>query len=236
MFQWGLPPAVFLLYRILVALYSTCILFLSILYFDHNRWQHDWLTFLTNWTYFILTCHLVVAAVITVLKTIENGRCCTWRFEQEQETRTIPIYMKISWCLFSIVSSSASVVTIVYFTALYPRVGPGYISEEDINLHLMNSVLVLLEYVISALPLRLLHIIYPELYGLTYVIFSYVYWTFDHSRVLYPGVLDWNYPRKTIIHLFLVAAIGVPALHFFWFTLYQLGLYIHKRCTRRVGL
>lgn len=97
------------------------------------------------------------------------------------------------------------------------------------HLHLLNSIVILLEMALSAIPVRLLHGLYPLIFGLIYVIFSAIYWAMDHENVLYPNVLDWNQPGMTVIVTLGLAIVIVPLLQLFLFGLYNLRLKIYKR-------
>ena len=146
---------------------------------------------------------------------------------------SIPCYMRFSWFLFAVAAPAAIMVSMIYYTSLFPRFHRSYLNFEDANLHLMNTVVVILELSISAFPVRLLHAVYVWCYALAYVIFSFVYWAFDHSHVMYPGVLDWSAPSTTALVLVILAVVGIPLLQFILFVVYQLRVYIYIRCACR---
>ena len=63
---------------------------------------------------------------------------------------------------------------------------------------------VLLDLLLSARPVRIAHVIYPTLTGLSYILFTLVYWSLggrnEHgSRGIYPPALDWDNPVISII-------------------------------------
>lgn len=138
--------------------------------------------------------------------------------------------MKLSWFLFSVATTAAVMVTVVFFAGVFPRLHMYHLSVIDINAHVMNTVLVILEFTISAFPVRLLHVVYVMCYGLAYVIFSVIYWAVDHSNVMYPGVLDWNSPKTTAVVIVILTFVGIPLLQFILFGIYQLRLYICGHC------
>lgn len=264
------------------------------------------MAYLTTWTYLLLTCHLVLAAILSVycfwknsqliesggavLKSIttpkashenagferENGNVVTIENKPESNghhvlnnldireadeiTTTSPMssdiemteidgkiersftvkvdkakwYMKLSWFLFDIVCVASILVTFSYFIALYPAKKAidknASISIEDFNVHGINSVIIFLEVLIAAYPVRLLHAIYPMTYGLAYIIFNLSYWSDDpENNILYPGVLDWNRPGWALLVVLLLAFVGIPFLQFVNFGLYHLKLFIYKR-------
>ncbi|XP_052280831.1 uncharacterized protein LOC127878343 isoform X2 [Dreissena polymorpha] len=137
-------------------------------------------------------------------------------------------YMIMTWTLADIVYVFAFIVTVVYFGALYPSI--GHTSYGDVNVHGVNSFLVLIDAFIVARPVRLLHALYPALYGLCYVVFNTVYWTFDKdNNVLYPNVLDWNHPEITSAFIVGLTLVGIPLFQLMHFGIYIIRLYIYKR-------
>lgn len=137
-------------------------------------------------------------------------------------------YMKITWLLGDVVNVFAIIVTLVYFIALFPLVGKT--NFIDMNVHGINTVFVLADVFLNARPVRLLHVLYPFLYGLLYLIFSVIYWSGDKElNVLYPGVLDWNHPSKTVIVVCCLCFIGLPVLQLLHFGIYRLRLAIFRK-------
>ena len=141
-------------------------------------------------------------------------------------------YMKVTWFLADVIYVFAIIVTVVYFTALFPNIGAteGSFFIHDLNVHAFNTVQILIDIAIVARPVRLLHVLYPLLYGVIYVIFSIIYWSKDkENNVLYPNILDWNKPGTTILFMILLTLLGLPVLQLMLFGLYRLRLYIYKR-------
>ncbi|XP_067683970.1 uncharacterized protein [Haliotis asinina] len=147
--------------------------------------------------------------------------------DKDNGTVTLPWFSKISWVLSNILSTFAIIVTTIFFGVLYtPTAG---ISLEDVNVHALNTVFIVVDNFISARPVRLLHVIYPVLYGLIYVTFSLIFWSVDHRNVIYPIVLDWNHVGLT---LGVTSGIVVLTfvLHTVQFGLYRLKLFVYGKC------
>ena len=147
---------------------------------------------------------------------------------------SLPWYMKLNWLIYNVVAVFAFLVTIIYFAALYPMIarqykvnfGPSII---DINLHAINSVIMFLEILVNGIPIRILHVLYPLIYGAVYVIFSAIYWSVDHRNVLYPGVLDWNKPGTTIVIMLILAFVVIPLFQLLLFLAYKLKVFIYGK-------
>lgn len=226
--QWPPLRRLFVVYRLLVASYALTVTFVSIQL--HPRSLLPWPVWLTNWSYFLLTCHLLCAALIVLLNACFE---CQSAVPPAYDSTSIPCYIKLNWFLFSVATPAAVVVTTVFFTSIFPRLHQDYLNAENANLHVMNTVLVILEFTVSAFPVRMLHMVYVWLYGLAYLIFSTIYWAVDHSNVMYPGVLDWNVPITTAVVILVLFVIGIPLVQFILFNIYQLRLYIYTPACRQ---
>ena len=149
----------------------------------------------------------------------------------EETTDFTRWYMKLSWLLFNATISFSVVVTVVYFGALYPMLAAkGYTpGVMDINLHAINSLMVILELLLSAFPVRLLHVVYPFIYGVTYVVFSVFFWMGDpKNNVVYP-ILDWNEPATAGVVVVVLGLVVLPLFHSMAFGIYRLRLLVYRK-------
>ncbi|VDO15891.1 unnamed protein product [Rodentolepis nana] len=69
-----------------------------------------------------------------------------------------------------------------------------YLPESEFK-HTIPAITVFLDVCVNGLPIRLFHTIYPMIYGVIYVTFSYIYYNAGHNKPIYP-VLDWSKPGK----------------------------------------
>ena len=243
---------VFVSYRLIVAGYIATWWLLSMFHFDHQIIPYVWPVYLTNWSYTLLTCHLLLSAVIVLLNGVRTAgcHCCgqTTPFgnatlaDDTRRTsygtahvtaarhRALAWYVKLDWLLYEMSSVAAICVSIIYFTALYPQLhtsGPPGL--EDFHLHGVNSIVVVLEVCLSAIPVRYTHVVYSIAFGIAYTVFSILFWIGDNSRVIYPKVLDWNNPALTTGIAIGLIFIGIPLIHAVIFVLYKIRLAIYKK-------
>ena len=139
-------------------------------------------------------------------------------------------YMKLDWILYNITLPISIVVTLVFFTLLYPDMPhENGVDIFNIHVHALNSVFSILELFLCSIPTRLAHIIYPVIYGVIYILFSVFYWVKNHDHVIYEHVLDWNEPGRTLVVVVLLALVVLPTLQCVMFVLYKLRVYVCKR-------
>lgn len=160
--------------------------------------------------------------------TSDSGNRNLQEPQDMQNSDQVTWYMKTTWVLADVVYVFSLIVTVVYFTALFPLIGKT--NFIDLNVHGLNSVFVLVDAFLVARPVRLLHVLYPFIYGAIYLVFSTIYWSTNKEvNVLYPGVLDWNHPAQTAVVITCLCLIGLPLLQLFHFGIYRLRLHIFRK-------
>lgn len=269
--QWNFPSAVYITYRVAVAIYTDFWLIYTASKSRYSKIRFiGWPYALTNWTYFMESLYFTMHASATIFHYCKNQnsqtKSCTSKpfykhlkifdeidlpkNEDSEENEIVtkaddtnlvtndnkfPIYFTAVWILYNIASLGSFLVTIVYYAVLWPnREDKGPAQLDDIQVHGINSVLILIEHCISAVPIRILHVIYPMIYGLVYVIFSIFLWISDDNHISYPEVLDWNDPGQSIIILVLIAVVVFPLLQLIFFGIYKLKIYLLQRSVRPV--
>ena len=156
------------------------------------------------------------------------------KIKDNSSTQTsIRWYMKLDWILFSISCPLAVIITTVYFYKVFPLVskhtGKSVPEVDDLHIHGINTVVVVMEITLSALPVRFLYFCFPLIYSILYIISTAIFWSLDHSRVLYGGLVDWKKPGRTILVTGLLGFVALPVVHFVFFGLYKLKVYLHRR-------
>ncbi len=152
----------------------------------------------------------------------------------ESHIKPMPCHFKLTWMLFNMSVGNNPMISMVYFFVLYPYIksqNPHYEPEGlDINLHGINTLILILEFCFSAIPVRLLHVIYPVMFGLVYVIFSVIYWSLNtDDNALYPNVLDWNVPAISAVVVCILACVVLPLIQLMWYGIYRLRHHIYER-------
>ena len=85
----------------------------------------------------------------------------------------------------------------------------------SVNFHIVNAVYVVLNLFVAKKPMKILHMIHPMIFGLTYAVFTAVH-QWATGIVLY-GIIDWNNLARTLPLFLGMLFIGIPFLHtLFW--------------------
>lgn len=223
----GSAPA-YLIWRLFWAVYHVVWIILTGVYSwqwagDDPEQQVKWFIFLTDWCYFVLTVSTLVDAACVVYiffcrVDIKNGISdeMTW-------------YLKANWVIFNIANSSAVVVTLTFWGLVY---NGGSVTVIDIFTHGVNAIYVIVNASVTSVPVRFYHFLHGILFGVTYVVFTAVYYAaggtnHQNKPYIYP-VLDWTVPGTTLAYCLAVLLVALPLGHLLFS-----GIYALRRCSCR---
>ncbi|KAJ8302150.1 hypothetical protein KUTeg_021137 [Tegillarca granosa] len=136
---------------------------------------------------------------------------------------SMPWYLKAVWVLHNVIGANSLLVTIGYYILLKPEYTPLSIAK-----HLINSVYIVMNAIVSAKPMRIYHIYQPMVFIVTYMIFS-VIWHFSGGDPIY-SVLDWSKVKTAAIVSVLWVLVGVPVMFLVLFGIHKLRNLIHSLC------
>lgn len=178
---------------------------------------------LTNWSYMLLIVTNLTDVICTLYVHCRRTDIIQDSYELGEETPT-SWYLQFSWFLFEVNNTVAPIVTILFYSLLSPSNDP--VSTEY---HAINTVYVVLNFFACAKPVRVLHFIYPSIYGIIYSIFSVIYQLGGNNPPIYT-LLDWNKPGTAIAYSIVLVLVAVPVVHMTFFGLYKLRVFINERC------
>ncbi|XP_078575468.1 protein rolling stone-like [Branchiostoma floridae x Branchiostoma japonicum] len=221
----------FVLYRAAVCLYQI-IVYTTIRATD-GKFRPKSLAFLTEWGYLLLTVHIVVSAGLcfgdyyisrssreaapddTTENTAATGVLTTQTSlgQDSAQTLQLPWHYKLYWALYNVSFSWGICITILYWTLETPDLSVGSIFG-----HAINSVTIVIDVMVSGLPCRLLHFVYPLTFGVVYILFTVVYWAtggtgLDGQPYIYPYLDYGGNPVLAAIVAVLAAVVAMPVCH-----------------------
>ncbi|CAH1268133.1 Hypp3834 [Branchiostoma lanceolatum] len=260
---WCRRQTGFVVYRALVAALTLAILvYLPVNHYHVQGRSDPWPIALTNWSFTVLTAHMLVALVVcvvekgvrptTVASTSENTNAGDTdtveaipmiEFGQgdENNVETLTIqgnsdlawYNKVHWILHN-----TSITAAFFVTTLYWTLDRGRASVSSVLEHVVNSIVVLLDLLVSGTPVRILNVIYPVAYAAVYAVFYVFYWAAggkgrDGSTAIYPVIDFGKDPGMASGILVGFVFVGVPAFHFLSYGLYRLRELLVTKIKRR---
>lgn len=105
----------------------------------------------------------------------------------------------------------------------------------NFGVHGSNSIVVVLDQFVTGVPVRVLHAHHPLIYAILYSLFTVIYYsaggtTADGDKAIY-SVLNYEQNPGVAVGLLVVACfIAIPLLHVLLFGLYQLRVFLHRKC------
>ena len=117
----------------------------------------------------------------------------------------------------------ALIVSLLYWLVIYDG---GAVDGVNANTHLINGIVALIDIVFSGVPVRVLHFIYPTLFGATYVVFTGIYHASDGTNVqgdpfIYSVINYEENPGSSTGVVLAVVLLFVPLVHLLVFGLYS---------------
>ncbi|XP_033626958.1 protein rolling stone-like [Asterias rubens] len=218
--QWSKCPQIaFAVYRVVLALYVTGFL-LGVIVISVQHQGAESFIYLTTYGFIIFAAYNTVAAFNVIL----DG--CIRRHNPSQGSSRFN--HQLHWFLFNLTTNINFLVTIVYWGLIYT---PGFLPlVYDLNMHTLTSVICLLDLFLTALPVNLLHFIYPFLVGVGYIIFTLVYWAINpNDDPIYPFLDYTNNPGLAAGAVIGSSMVVVIMQGIIWL-MYKLRQWIWIRC------
>ncbi|CAH1639874.1 unnamed protein product [Spodoptera littoralis] len=176
-----------------------------------------WFIYFTNWGYLLITLQSALALAVVIRYRSQK---CNSTYEEDEipiplgrRVRT-PLLCRAYWLSHNIATDLAFVISLVYWTLVHdPRIHE--INAINVLVHGGNSLVMVIELLVTSHPVRAAHALYSAGAGLAYGVFSAFYWAVGGTDriglpAIYP-VLDWNKPGSAFGFVSLCAVVMVFA-------------------------
>ncbi|CAI2723752.1 unnamed protein product [Schistosoma spindalis] len=207
--QWMcFTPKYFTIYRV-----SLAILLLVWIIYDivretirlFDRSEYSWITYGTNWGFLILTIVHISLAIYCLIYNI--------KYSNHE-----PRYYQPIWFLYNLSATCMLAVSVIFWFSLSNIPLNVFTSWQSRVKHSLTSILVVIDTCLCAIPMRMIHVIYPCLLGVIYSLFTYLFWLLGgagpyNKGQIYPSI-DWSKPQPTLLACFsaLMSAILCHAI------------------------
>lgn len=209
----NIPPYVFLMYRCIISLYFIGTGLLSIC----DMWQTKWLIYLTTWSWMISTIYYLT---ITTVSGYYWWKLCNYGNMVDSHFRIrIPSSLRVAtWLLFDVSLGISLLVTLMFwgFVVVPDNFKTSLVTYITYNEHLLNLLLLIVDYTFHCIPIRVYHALYPILFGCMYLVFSAIYYS-TTGDVIYV-ILDWrNNADSAIVYTVVSMSLLIVGQIFFFF-------------------
>ena len=136
---------------------------------------------------------------------------------------------KFAWFMFNITLPVCFCVVVAFWAVIY---GPDFeLSFFSIDRHGINFCILLVDFLLQKIPVRILHFVYPMTFLTLYMIFSASY-SYGADDVIYSAV-DWKQDPTKAALLFLAMIIASGVVHFIFYWIDRLKKLIGQKCCGR---
>jgi len=234
----------YMVYRVVWALLFVAIV--TAFGINSNLGGKFWI-FMTNQGVFLLTINYVIEASLVATR---------WAWERRNQDKvyhqscSINWIYKISWIFSTSFFDIALFITIIYWGALHRFVVKNHLLKTDLAaalnffVHGFNSISCIIDVFLTRRPIKFWHIVFPIGYGLSYMLFSVIYWAAGATgpcRLVHPDdlqptcphyiypILDWDGHPEYAVLTVAVGLVVLPIIHFFWMGMARLRNFIFYR-------
>ncbi len=143
--------------------------------------------------------------------------------------------IKLSWLLYNNIVVSATVVTVGYFSFVaicgYEFDSTWLAELGNLHRHGFNSLVAIIDLVLLAYPVCILHFVYTASYGWIYALVTFFYWMYNTKENIVYEQIDYNKPFTVMVYytLLTMSTFFMQMLHFF---AYQVKLALREKYLR----
>ncbi|XP_054751112.2 protein rolling stone-like [Lytechinus pictus] len=257
--RWLGMPWTFMIYRLAIAIYQLVFVILTLVYWGREPLystvdtKAKWLIYISNWTYLFVLAYFIIAAINTFYwhlghekkghvdksgEKIEMSNANTTDVEIALPSggdESTPWYLQLQrFC--QVYSCAASVFVTILFYALVYDSSSTVIHVFNVHVHGIAMVLMFIDTILVATPIRILHMVYVMLVAFIYFCFTAIYYAAggrnpSGGTYIYSGSLDWKAKasRSAVIAV-LTVLVAAPVLHLIFYGIYRIRLAIGSFC------
>ena len=138
------------------------------------------------------------------------------------------LYHKVHWVLFYVAITSALFVTSLFWLVVYgvsQDVKKSELTAGICQVHGVNAFFAVLDIILTGIPIRALHVVFPVCFSASYAVFSVIYYSAhgtdaEGNRYVY-SALDWSKPGLAI-GVLLSSVVIESLVYVFMYLLYRL--------------
>lgn len=137
------------------------------------------------------------------------------------------------WVIYNIAAVAATVVTLSFWLLIFRYTNGA--SALSVVVHGVNSIVMVGDTMLSSIPVRLFHVVYPMLYSATYIVFTVIYWAFGGTNsfgmpYIYPQTDYTGRPVLSAVSQVCLFFIGLPLCQSVMFGFYGLRVWMKTKC------
>ena len=136
--------------------------------------------------------------------------------------------VKVQWILFYVGINSAIFVTLLFWILVYglsQDITKSELTPGIYHAHGVNAFFAIIDIILTGIPMRALHLVFPVCFGIAYAVFSVIYYSAhgtdaEGNRYVY-SALDWSKPGPAI-GVLLLSVVVQSLVYVFMYLVYKL--------------
>lgn len=229
--QWPINQKAYTVYRIILAFGMVAWIVADLMY-ESQKFYHDrmwlYLVYATNWSFILLGMSTFFQAVCSLFYSTRPSGCI-----DRQSFDRMPPSLKVQWVLQNLAYNSSIVVTISYWSFIAFIEHSAILMTDMSRLkHTLNTLIVIVDLMISATPIRILHMFITVMLGSVYSLFNALYFlnngTILQGRHYAYNVLNWDHPQEAVVTCILCIIQSIFS-QIILYELYKCRSWIHSK-------
>ena len=158
----------------------------------------------------------------------DDGEVAPFSVDTPEASQAIPMawFHEALWVIYNIAAVAAILVTLAFWTLTGPNNG---VRAFTVIYHGVNAIFMVGDTMLSSVPVRLFHAIYPMLYCIAYIIFTVIHWA-SGGAYIYPLTDYTGRPLFSAVSHLCLFFIGIPLFQTMLFGLYRLRVWMKTKC------
>lgn len=152
---------------------------------------------------------------------------CTAEASEASQALPMAWFYEALWVIYNIASVAAVLVTLAFWSLLFSA--DNGIRFATFTFHGVNSIVMIADTMLSSIPVRLFHVIYPMLYCVAYIMFTVIYWGAGGPNYIYPQTDYTGRPVLAAVSQLCLFFIGIPLCQCIIFGFYRLRVWIQAK-------
>ena len=250
----GLPRPLFASLRLGYAALSIA----DLVWISLNQPQGGWIIHFRNWSLAMTALYFLVGSLTAFHRSmcgskegdhyeritqdggdlVDSNSCALEPGEKDNSllstTNHLSWHHEVLWVLHTLAADSSFICTITYF-AFFVEVRLTVLGLFGVPRHVLHLVFMIVDTLVSHIPVRLLHVIYAYMFGAAYVGFTIVFILTEVNMdlslhpVLYPSLESGDEPLIYTAYLSIFLIVGFPVAQLFFFLLHKFRCWLISR-------
>ena len=170
-------------------------------------------------------------------KDLSDGGDAVFIAHASEASRAIPMawFHEALWAIYNMSAVASILVTLSFWLLRFDS--SNKVSAASVIFHGLTAIVMVVDTMLSSIPVRLFHAIYPMLYCIAYIIFTLIYWAAGGTNsfglpYIYPQTDYMRRPVLSAVSQLCLFFIGIPLCQSLMFGFFRLRVWVKNKCRK----